>query len=247
MSTAFSRISCGWVRMRQRAWAGACHRSRSSCSSGTSGSCQSAFSSRSSNHTMTSPHQSWASNVPSRALRLVSSGAVGDLDVAPGGVEAPAVERADDAGALDPPADADVGAEMRAVRLHDVDIAVVGAEGDQVPAEVAERWSARRPGSPRRGRRGTSRSGSRGTGIDRSSLRALAVHGLCPGPAPPPLADRRSPDTLPNASEPLGPAPRGATPTRRGHTWPTCGSRRRSRVRASASSASSSSRSPRRQ
>ena len=53
-------------------------------------------------------------------------------------VEAPAMERAGEAVAANTPADAQVGTEMRTVRIEDPGAAVVAPEQDQVTAQVAE-------------------------------------------------------------------------------------------------------------
>ena len=78
--------------------------------------------------------------VDARLARDAVHVAVGDLVALPAvAVVAPAVERAADAVVLDPAADGEVRAEVRAVRVDHVRRAVVAAEQDHVAPEDLER------------------------------------------------------------------------------------------------------------
>src|SRR5262249_49406422 len=77
--------------------------------------------------------------VAARAHSLRRAREPGHLDQAAAAVEAPAVEGTADAVALDLPADAEVRAEVRAVRVEHAGGAVLPAERDELAAEVAER------------------------------------------------------------------------------------------------------------
>ena len=88
-------------------------------------------------------------------LRAVGRVLVRDRHVDAVGAPLPPVVRAGHAVAGDLAAVADVGAEVRAVRLEHVQLAAVAPVGDEVLAEVAQRH-----GPPGRGSRPTSRSGT---------------------------------------------------------------------------------------
>src|SRR2546430_404600 len=73
------------------------------------------------------------------ALGVRLAGAVGDVDGAALATPAPVVERADDVVVDDRAAVAEVGAEVGAVGVEDVDLAGGAAVGDQVAVEVPHR------------------------------------------------------------------------------------------------------------
>jgi len=70
--------------------------------------------------------------------------AVGDVGVAAGGVERPPVERAHDVAVPDGAAVAEVGAEVRAERIHDMRITLRVTPTDEVTAPVVQRPRRRR-------------------------------------------------------------------------------------------------------
>ena len=121
---------------------------------------------------------------------LVGALRVGDAGVAALAVPRPPVVGADQVAALDPPAEGEVGAEVRAVGVHDVGRALVVPPEDEVSRPAAERAhlaggevvAVGRPVPGERERRVVREAlQRRHLGRLRAPARAMACSGVLPG------------------------------------------------------------------